>query len=78
MTSPSKPCVDCGTSSVEFQRCPTCQAQLAKDVIPCCHGAAEAKDVSSSIWHGLAAWTLLAEIMIIGGILLILAVRGCS
>jgi hypothetical protein len=38
----------------------------------------ETKNVSPSIWHGLAAWTLLAEILIIGGMLLILAVRGCA
>ena len=41
-------------------------------------GDGDVKDVPLSIWHSLAAWVLLAEIVIIGGILLVLAVRGCS
>lgn len=52
----------------------------AKDVSCYEHHVADSdgKEDPPSIWHSLAVWVLLAEIVIIGGILLILAVRGCS
>ena len=52
----------------ECRRCPACHARHAVDI---------AGVGASSIWHGLVAWFLLAEILIIGGILLILAGRSC-
>lgn len=61
-------CVDCSTPFIgECQRCPACHSQ---HVVDSARG-------SSSIWHGLVAWFLLAELLVIGGILLAIAVKGC-
>jgi hypothetical protein len=60
-------CVDCSMPLIgKCQRCPACNSRHVVDSAR-----------SSSIWHGLVAWFLLAELLAIGGILLAIVVKGC-
>lgn len=54
-------------------RCPACHAKAVsgEDTLNVPRGAA-------SIWHGLLMWSLFAELLAVGGILLILAMRACT
>jgi hypothetical protein len=77
LSSKISSCVDCSMTLIgECLRCPSCHAQQEGDNSEG-DEAARGRGVSS-IWRGLLAWCLLVELLIICGILLILAVRGCS
>jgi hypothetical protein len=77
LSSKISSCVDCSMSLIgECLRCPSCHAQQVGNNAEV-DEAARVRS-ASSIWHVLLAWCLLVELMIICGILMILAVRGCS